>query len=174
MGQRPSRHARAGHAIRRRAYGEDWRSTYERQLAGDEWQHWNDQLRTDPDLAAHVTMVRSRGLCLRGGAIAQVFPAVPAEHYTESILDDFRWARERMGHNPVYFVLNACRIYAYLAEGRVLSKDEGGVWASNMLPEAFRELVVQTLEMYRGLRDEEQIDEQALQVFADYASERLH
>jgi hypothetical protein len=154
-------------------YGEAMRAAYERDLANGEWRRWNDQPRTDPDLAAHITMVRSRGLCLRGEAITQVFPAVPAEHYVESILDDFRWGKELMADNPVYFILNACRVYAYFAEGRVLSKDEGGVWASNVLPEAFHGLVARTLEIYRGTRGDERIGRQTLQAFASYIAERL-
>ncbi len=154
-------------------YGEPMRATYERDLANGQWRHWNDQPRTDPDLAAHITMVRSRGLCLRGGAITQVFPAVPAEHYVELILDDFRWGRERMADNPVYFILNTCRVYAYLAEGRVLSKDEAGAWASNVLPEALRGLVTLALELYRGTRGDEPVDQATLENFALELDERL-
>jgi predicted nucleotidyltransferase len=154
-------------------YGEDWRATFERDLANGEWQRWNDRPRTDPDLAAHITMLRSRGLCLRGGAITQVFPAVPAEHYISSILDDFRWARERMAANPVYFILNACRVYAYLLEGHGYSKDEGGVWAAHSLPAEFHSIVTQALEAYRGGRGDEHFLAATLDRFAAYMDERM-
>ena len=79
-----------------------------------------------------------------------MFPSVPVEDYWASLLADFEWGYERLGQNPVYFILNACRIYAYVREGRICSKDEGGAWAASILPGEFRETVGRALGIYRG------------------------
>jgi Domain of unknown function (DUF4111)/Nucleotidyltransferase domain len=119
-------------------------------LASGAWRQWNDAVGTDPDLAAHLTMVRQRGLVLFGRPIADVFPAVPAEYYRDSMLLDFDWGLERIAQRPMYFVLNACRIAAYLQEGAVLSKDEGGEWGLRHAPEAVKGVVQAALAVYRG------------------------
>ena len=152
-------------------YGEDWREKLQHQLTSGEWQKWNREVRTDADLAAHVTLTLNRGVCLYGKPMAEVFPAVPPEHYVYSIVSDFYWAEERIARYPVYFVLNACRVLAYLREGRICSKEEGGVWAIQALPDAFKTLVARALDMYRGDRLEGQFDTAGLQTFAAYMDE---
>jgi predicted nucleotidyltransferase len=129
-------------------YSEAWRPKQMAQLLTGEWQQWNNHRLTDPDLAAHVTITLRRGLCLHGQPIPLVFPSVPPEHYRASLLEDFAWAKARLPGGAVYFVLNACRIYAYLAEGLICSKAEGGAWALAHLPEQQHPLVASALEAY--------------------------
>jgi len=74
---------------------------------------------------------------------------------------------------PVYFTLNACRVYAYLLEGSIFSKDEGGAWELRSLPEDFRAIIMQALEIYRGSRNFEPFDEATLGAFALYMDERI-
>ena len=57
---------------------------------------------------------------------------------------------QREDRIPVYFVLNACRIHAYLAQKLICSKDEGGVYGLDALPLSFRPLLQQALDIYRG------------------------
>ena len=137
-------------------FGEDWRQELQQQMADGRfaWRSWNDNTRVDGDLAAHITVTRSRGICLHGAPIAEVFPPVPHEDYLDSIMSDLDWARERILENPVYFVLNACRVLAYLSEGLILSKDEGGVWALSWLPPEFHPLIALALDIYRGDAEE--------------------
>ena len=145
-------------------YGEDWRERCEQALAGNGWRQWNDSHQTDVDLAAHITITRARGICLLGQPIAQVLPSVPRQDYIASIWDDFLWARARAADNPPYFILNACRIAAYLLDARLCSKEEGGAWALNTLPADFHMLISQALSSYRG--DESQpFDADALEQF---------
>ncbi|HEX7022497.1 MAG TPA: nucleotidyltransferase domain-containing protein, partial [Trueperaceae bacterium] len=59
-------------------FSEDWRQRYEADLAHGAWRQEPDGERTDPDLAAHITVLNRRGLCLWGKPIADVFPEVPA------------------------------------------------------------------------------------------------
>jgi len=153
-------------------FGEDWRKGLEEQMADGRWRTWNDEPRTDADLAAHITITSIRGTCLYGKPIAEVFPSVPREHYLASIVDDFEWAKDRIAANPVYFILNACRVLAYLREGRICSKDEGGEWALQALPPEFHPLVALALDVYRGARDDTPFDSDALNLFLQYMEEQ--
>jgi streptomycin 3"-adenylyltransferase len=47
-------------------------------------------------------------------------------------------------------VLNACRIAAFLREGVVLSKGEGGQWGLIHAPTDARGAIQRALEIYRG------------------------
>jgi len=122
-------------------FSEEWRTQYEEEQASGAWQRWNEEQATDPDLAAHITVLRKRGLCLYGKPIAEVFPPIPREDYEDSIVQDFHWAKDRLERDPVYFVLNACRVLAFLREGKILSKAEAGEWALHALSERLRPLV---------------------------------
>ena len=128
--------------------------------------------RTDPDLAAHVMITRARGICLVGKPIPDVFPEVPRAEYLDSILSDFDYAQERMNDNPVYAVLNFCRIYGYALEGRIDSKDEAGVWALGALPE-YRPLIQTALDAYRSEVVTDEFDPATLVRFADEMSARI-
>jgi predicted nucleotidyltransferase len=122
-------------------------------LATDTWRAWNDQRQEDIDLAAHITVTRARGICLLGQPIDETFPPVPARDYIAAIWDDFLVARAHALNKPFYFVLNACRVAAYLLEERICSKEEGGVWALNRVPQVFRGCILQALNVYRSEQD---------------------
>ena len=109
----------------------------------------------DIDLAAHFTVLRGRGVCLRGAPIGEVFAPVPARDYVDSIWNDVCGAPEEIGGDTVYLALNLARVLAYLENGAVLSKREGGAWALERLPEAFRPLIRSTLDEYGGAADVE-------------------
>lgn len=149
-------------------YGESHREQYRQALINGEWMRWNDETRRDIDLAAHLTVTLARGICLFGKPIKETFPAVPAQYYTASIVDDFQWGRNRMAGNPVYFILNACRVYAYLLDGSIFSKDEGGSRGLLTLPGEYHSVIAQALEIYRGSRKDEPFDVAALDQFAAY------
>ena len=149
-------------------YGEGWREKYASELASGAWRQWNTVVHKDPDLAAHVTITRARGVCLYGAPILAVFPPVPRRDYLASILGDVRDALERLAEDPVYGVLNICRVYWYLCEGRICSKEEAGAWAARTLPDEFQGVVTQALEIYRGTRADAPFDAEALAGFAAY------
>ncbi len=152
-------------------YSESWREKYQQALTNGEWTRWNDETKKDIDLSAHLMVTRKRGICLYGKP--EVLPDVPAHYYSASIVSDYEEARDAKGKTPVYFVLNACRVYAYLFEGSIFSKDEGGVWALRSLPGELRGVVAQALEIYRGNRKDENFDEIALTGFALYMDEHI-
>ncbi|UCD56243.1 MAG: DUF4111 domain-containing protein [Candidatus Hydrogenedentota bacterium] len=154
-------------------YGEDWRENTEKELSCGAWRTWNERLQKDADLAAHVTVTSRRGIVLYGKPVKEVFPPVPEEHFVASIVSDFEWARERMAQYPISFILNACRVWAYLLEGQLCSKEQAGSWALHTLAEQFRGVVAQALELYRGNREEDPFDESTLQRFAEHMAEQI-
>ena len=89
---------------------------------------------TDKDLAAHFTVTRAVGQMLCGKPIDEVFGEVPREAYLDSIRYDVENAAEDISKNPVYVILNLCRVAAFLREGVVLSKKSGGEWGLDHLP----------------------------------------
>jgi streptomycin 3"-adenylyltransferase len=146
-------------------FSEDWREKTAQALQGGQSGLWSGSTApTDPDLAAHVTITRTRGICLAGKPIHAVFPEVPRADYLDSILSDFDFARERINQNPVYAVLNFCRIYGYVREGRIDSKAEAGVWALDHLPE-YRPLIQVALDLYRGEESSDSFDPAVLAQF---------
>lgn len=108
----------------------------------------------DPDLAAHCTVVRARGVALVGPPIAEVFGPVPWDDYLDAVLDDYRWIVEddHILETPVYGMLNLCRALALLIEsnGTVRSKEEGSLWGLAHLPIEHRPLIEQALWCYRS------------------------
>ncbi len=96
-----------------------------------------DKQRYDPDLATHFAVTRKRGICLYGEPIQSIFPAIPEECYLRSILGDAEDIFERITDDPVYGVLNLCRILAFLKEKAIFSKLEGGNWAIQHIAPAY-------------------------------------
>ena len=101
----------------------------------------------DPDLAAHFTVTRARGIALCGAPVAEVFGEVPREAYLDSILGDIAPAEEDILRDPVYVALNLCRVLAYAREGLIASKREGGMWALSHAG-GFAALIHAALESY--------------------------
>lgn len=107
----------------------------------------NDE-RTDEDLAAHFTVIKSVGVVIYGAQIEDVFGVVPHEAYLDSICKDIISAKEYIVEDPVYIILNLCRVYAYINDGLVLSKEQGGKWGLANLPEKYHHLISAMLNNY--------------------------
>ena len=103
---------------------------------------------TDRDLAAHFTVIRSRGRCLYGLPVEEAFGEVPEEAYVDSIWEDVAGAEEEIAENPMYLILNLTRVLAGLRGKQVLSKQEGGRWGLENLPEEYRPLIRAALDEY--------------------------
>ena len=103
---------------------------------------------TDRDLAAHCTVIRSRGRCLYGLSVRDVFGEVPEQDYLDALRDDIAGAEEEITEKPMYLILNLARVLAYLKEKKVLSKQEGGIWGLENLPEEYRPLIAAALREY--------------------------
>ena len=104
---------------------------------------------TDRDLAAHLTVMKAAGFPFMGPPVADVFGNVPPEAYLDSLMSDIGDARMQIADEPVYIALNLCRVLAWLREGKVLSKEDGGKWGRDNLPGRFLPLVEAALECYR-------------------------
>ncbi len=102
----------------------------------------------DPDLAAHITVTRAVGQVLCGPPIEEVFTPVPAADYLNSIWSDIENAEEDIFENPVYVILNLCRVLAYIQDERVLSKKQGGAWGLTHLPENLKPVVRKAQRVY--------------------------
>ena len=131
-------------------FSKDWRAQMENQLAAGDGYAWEEAEGTDVDLAAHFTVARRRGVRLCGELIGAALPDVPWMDYWDSISRDVLWAYQRGADNPIYLVLNCCRVWAAADEQLVLSKAEGAVWAEQRLPPAQVEIVAAALALYTG------------------------
>lgn len=126
---------------------------------------------TDCDLAAHFAVTRQSGICLYGPAAETLFSPAPQSAYLDSIARDLEDAQTDILREPVYVILNLCRSLAYVRCGKILSKQQGGVWALENTDSCFRPLIAQALDAYAGKADFP-VTEQAvlLTAFAD----RMH
>jgi len=103
----------------------------------------------DDDLALQVPLARERGKRLCGEKAKRVLPEVPLADAVSAAVSEFAWSRKRSGRFPVYFVLNSCRIVAFLRTGRFYSKEEGALWALDRFPSKQRPMVRRALSAYR-------------------------
>lgn len=135
---------------------------------------------TDKDLAAHFTIIYHRGKALHGKAIREVFAEVSRDYYMDSIWCDIEGAVEDVLDNPMYIILNLCRVLGYKEDGLILSKKEGGEWMLRQLTEKdhgtltgdFSGLIAAALKEYAtGLKME--LQEALAKQFAEYMLERI-
>lgn len=103
---------------------------------------------TDKDLAAHITVTRAVGQVLCGKPIFDVFGEVPREAYLDSICYDVENAAADIFDNPVYIILNLCRVAAYIRDGLVISKKDGGLWGMAHLPCVYHGIIHSALDAY--------------------------
>jgi len=108
----------------------------------------NNDIKTDYDLAAHFTVIKSVGLVLFGEPIAEVFGDIPKADYLDSIRLDIKNAKKDVLDNPVYVILNLCRVYAYIRDELVLSKEQGGQWGLKNLPKQYHDLITNMMNNY--------------------------
>ncbi len=127
---------------------------------------------TDRDLAAHFTILKKYGAVLYGEPVEAVFGEVPADAYRDSICRDVAEAAETIFTDPVYTILNQCRVLAYLREGLILSKKGGGEWGLGNLPERFHVLLRRALQCY-GTGTGMTADREEGAEFAAYMTEQI-
>ncbi|WP_257348728.1 aminoglycoside adenylyltransferase domain-containing protein [Pseudalkalibacillus decolorationis] len=148
-------------------YSEFWRDCLE-----SDFEVVNDQLNSqdkkDPDLAAHLTITRERGICLHGKPIKEVLPSVPRADYIDSIMEDYQDCLESIEQKPIYSILNILRVYWFVKEGVISSKEETGTWGLNYLPKEFHRTIRKALEGYRSEKLAEDFNRKELLLFRDY------
>ena len=127
---------------------------------------------TDKDLAAHFTIIYHRGRTLCGKGIGDVFSEVDRAYYLDSILSDIENAAEEIAEQPVYMILNLCRVLAYKRDQLILSKKEGGEWGLTNIPEQYGELLVSAMDAYRT-GDAMRFDRAQAKKYAEYMLEQI-
>lgn len=108
---------------------------------------------TDQDLAAHFVITKNRGIVLYGKAISEVFGEIPSEAYLDSIKSDIMNSQDEVIDNPIYIILNLCRVLAYVKDGLVLSKKEGGEWGIKNIDGIYQGLIKDALLCYSSDQD---------------------
>lgn len=127
---------------------------------------------TDKDLAAHITILYHRGICLWGKDVHNVFEAVDESAYLDSIWNDIEQAEADIMENPVYITLNLCRVLAYKQENLILSKQEGGIWGLAHVPKTYSNLIQQALDEYASVGTLE-LDETEAVAYARYMTAQI-
>jgi streptomycin 3"-adenylyltransferase len=149
-------------------YSSDWRKRYENGMVDLE------KSMEDADLAAHFAITKFRGICVYGEPIDEVFPDIPQEYYWRSIYEDAESVLENLGKDPVYGILNLCRVMAFKKDRLILSKKEGGEWALKNLEKRFHSLVLKALKSYAsGKVGDTEYDQEELEQFTDSMKEEL-
>jgi predicted nucleotidyltransferase len=149
-------------------YSEFWRERYENDLKSGTCEWINDDIKTDADLAAHITILNNRGICIAGSSINEVFPLVPHSDYVSSIVGDFNDCIENIEEDPIYCTLNMIRVYWYLKEGVISSKREAGNWGVVNLPEELRETVKKVNQYYSDKSFVRNFTKEELLIVKDY------
>lgn len=135
----------------------------------------------DPDLAAHLVITKERGMCLVGKPISEVFFEVPEKYYLKSIIHDSERSLDNISKGPdigtctvpTYAVLNLCRVFAFIDDGIITSKSEGGEWGLKNLPQKYRPIIQQALNKYTCNEVVKNVEAKTLKQFAIYAKNRF-
>lgn len=122
---------------------------------------------TDKDLASHFTIVKKYGVVLYGEEIDNIFADVPRKDYIDSIWYDVEGAKEDILEEPVYVILNLCRVAAFIKNDLILSKKQGGEWALQNLSAQYHALISKALRSYMSETEMDLANMEA-QKFADY------
>lgn len=150
-------------------YSKDWHKAYKEDRVD------LNKESIDKDLTAYITVIINRGICIYGRPIKEVFPPhIPLEYYMDSLLYDLEWFKKDIDKDPVYGILNLCRIVYFLEEGVVASKEEGELWGIENLPKDFRALILKALADYTGKVYTLNWDRAKLLRFTKYMVERIN
>ena len=126
----------------------------------------------DIDLAAHFTIIKECGVVWYGKKIRDVFGDVPQKYYMDSIKEDIMEAEETISIEPIYTVLNLCRVLSYIKIGRVMSKQQGGVWALDNIDDKYISIVKYALRCY-ATDEEMNLNENAGHKFVSFMLKQI-
>nr|WP_252187733.1 DUF4111 domain-containing protein [Anaeromonas frigoriresistens] len=115
-----------------------------------------------------MTIIKHRGVCLYGEDIDEVFDNVPREAYIDSIFYDITNAKDDIVDNPVYIILNLCRVLYFIKENVISSKLEGGNWGKKILPQKYKYLIEDALNVYTDKLDKMRYRKELYIKFAYY------
>jgi streptomycin 3"-adenylyltransferase len=127
----------------------------------------------DEDLPAHFAVIKTRGICIYGRPIDEIFPEIPEDIYIRFIFTEAKWIYRRTEQDPLYTILNFCRILAFLKDRKITSKKEGGEWALAGLPSEFSPLVIAALDCYTGSLADMKYDQGMFSRFLEYSRSEI-
>lgn len=154
-------------------YSEFWRERYQYDLFMNSSKFLNEDSNTDTDLAAHITITNHRGICVDGEPIDKVFPLIPKTDYISSILGDFQDCLQNIEDKPIYCSLNLLRVYWYLKEGVISSKQDAAYWGLKNLPQDLRITVRNAVDIYTNKRDTCSFNKDELISLRNYVAEKV-
>jgi streptomycin 3"-adenylyltransferase len=147
------------------------------------YEYWGNTLENemDSEILSNLYTARKRGFRVWGNPIYAVFSKIPSKYHLRSVIEDIQRTREHLHENqeyagynvPVYWVLGSCRILAFIREGRVLSKAEGGQWGLTNLRKKYHSLIQQALACCLGKKNNRIWSREELDAFADYMTNTL-
>lgn len=132
-------------------YSDYWTEHYEKLQGGEITESFIvDTDFEDTDIACHIKLTKQCGICVYGGTASEIFPDVPEEDFWASIsseVEDYDFH----AYNPKYFVSNILilgRILSYKKEKIILSKYDGGIWTRDHVPEKYRYIIDNALQVW--------------------------
>jgi len=147
------------------------------------YEYWGNVFEDERDneILSNLYTTRRRGFRVWGAPISDVFSNIPAEYHLRSVMEDIQHTREHLHESPehvgynvvVYWVLGSCRILAFIREGSILSKVEGGMWGLAHLPRGYHDLLEYALSCYQGKKKDVFWNTEELDAFADYMSDTI-
>lgn len=154
-------------------YSEYWRERFEKDLLMETYEYLNGDIKTDNDLAAHITIINHRGICIEGKSIDEVFPVVCKSDYLSSIVGDFEECLENIEEDPIYCTLNLIRVFWYLKEGVISSKQEAGIWGLKTFPQQMRIAIKKVINSYAITKDTNDFEKEELISIRNYISDKV-
>nr|WP_281271895.1 aminoglycoside adenylyltransferase domain-containing protein [Oceanobacillus bengalensis] len=154
-------------------YSEFWRERYESDLLKGTYNYFSEDLHVDTDLAAHITIINHRGICIDGEPIKKVFPSVPKSDYLSAIISDYQECIENIEEDPIYCSLNLIRVFWYLKEGVISSKQEAGIWGLKTLPHELEITIRKVVNSYADRKDTYSFEKDELILLRNYISEKV-
>lgn len=132
-------------------YSDYWTEHYEKLQGGEITESFIvDTDFEDTDIACHIKLTKQCGICVYGRPASEIFPDVPEENFWASIsseVEDYDFH----AYNPKYFVSNILilgRILSYKKEKIILSKYDGGIWTRDHVPEKYRYIIDNALQVW--------------------------
>ncbi|MGG3913299.1 aminoglycoside adenylyltransferase domain-containing protein [Rossellomorea vietnamensis] len=102
-----------------------------------------------------------------------MFPIVPRSDYLSSIVGDFQECLDRIQKDPIYCTLNMIRVFRYVKEGVISSKEEAGRWGLAHLPKELSSTVNKIIDCYSSEKDDCQFENDELLRFRDYVTNNV-
>lgn len=130
----------------------------------------------DVTLAGDILSTRERGVVLVGPPAERVFGPVPWHAYIAGLHEEFLSTGRELTQRPLTAILAACRVLYGTSEREMhrLPKDQAAAWALERIPDEFRSVVNDALQLYRGTKTAEDVvlHEHAIRAFRSYVAER--